>query len=289
MRSLLQALKSIRRSPYQALAASLVLYLTFFIGYSLVLFIFGSNKVINFFETRPQVTGFFDQQTPQSLLEAHQQRLEQEPYVQAVELITQEEALEIYRAQTEQDPLLQELVTADILPSSLEVSTVTIDDLAKVAEIMQTLEGIDEVVYQQDVIDSLRQWTTNLRYVGLTVLAIFSITSLLVVVLITSMRIASKKYETKVMRLIGATKWYIMKPFLVESMLYGTVGAVLSWLTVYILMLYATPAIKSFFGEIELMPIQPSVMLFLLAGGWLAAIILGLIAGLISTRRLFRV
>lgn len=49
MRSLLQALKSIRRSPYQALAASLVLYLTFFIGYSLVLFIFGSNKVINFF------------------------------------------------------------------------------------------------------------------------------------------------------------------------------------------------------------------------------------------------
>ena len=63
---------------------------------------------------------------------------------------------------------------------------------------MQTLEGIDEVVYQQDVIDSLRQWTTNPRYVGLTVLAIFSITSLLVVVLITSMRIASKKYETKV-------------------------------------------------------------------------------------------
>lgn len=175
------------------------------------------------------------------------------------------------------------------MPSSLEVSTVTIDDLAKVAEIMQTLEGIDEVVYQQDVIDSLRQWTTNLRYVGLTVLAIFSITSLLVVVLITSMRIASKKYETKVMRLIGATKWYIMKPFLVESMLYGTVGAVLSWLTVYILMLYATPAIKSFFGEIELLPIEPSLMLLLLAGGWLAAIVLGLVAGLISTRRLFRV
>ena len=72
-------------------------------------------------------------------------------------------------------------------------------------------------------------------------------------------------------------------------MLYGTVGAVLSWLTVYILMLYATPAIKSFFGEIELLPIEPSLMLLLLAGGWLAAIVLGLVAGLISTRRLFRV
>jgi cell division transport system permease protein len=289
MRTFVQALRSIRRSPYQALSASLVLFLTFFIGYSLVLFLLGSAKVLAYFESRPQVTGFFNQATSLEVLQQHQQRLLQEPYVQKVELVSQEQALEIYRSQTANDPLLQELVTADILPPSLEVSTISIDDLGKVAETMKTMQGIDEVVYQQDVVDSLRYWTRTLRQVGAGVLGIFVVTSLLVVILITSMRIASKKYETRVMRLIGATKWYIMKPFLIEGMLYGIIGAALSWLVVYITVLYATPTVQGFFGEINLLPVPPLIMGILLAGGICLAMLLGFIASYISARRLFKV
>jgi len=288
MRAIKQALRSIRRSPFQALAASLVLFLTFFIGYSLVLFLFGSSKILQYFETRPQVTGFFNQDTSMETLVEHQKRLEQESYVQHVDLVSQEKALEIYQSQTADDPLLQELVTADILPPSLEVSTASIDDLAKVAEIMRTMTGIDEVVYQQDVIDNLRYWTSTLRQVGLGVLSIFIVTSLSVVVLITSMRIASKKYETRVMRLVGATKWYVIQPFLIEGMFYGLLGASLSWAVVYIVLLYATPTIQSFLGEIQLVPVDPIVMVILLAGGLGLASLLGLVASFISARRILR-
>jgi cell division transport system permease protein len=288
MRAIKQAFRSIRRSPYQALAASLVLFLTFFIGYSLALFLLGSARVLQYFETRPQVTGFFQQDTPVETLEANKARLEQESYVQNVAVVSQEEALEIYRSQTADDPMLQELVTADILPSSLEVSTTTIDDLAKVAEIMQTMEGIDEVVYQQDVVESLRYWTNSLRQVGLVIFSIFVATSLLVIVLITSMRIASKKYETRVMRLVGATKWYVMQPFLVEGMLYGIIGSGLAWGAVYLVLMYATPGIQSFLGEIQLLPIAPEIMLSILGGGVLFASLLGILASFISARRILR-
>ncbi len=289
MRALKQALRSVRRSPYQAMAAILVLFLTFFIGYSLLLFLLGSGKVLQYFETRPQVTGFFSQKTSLEDLQKHQATLQAEPYVEKVELISQEKALEIYQTQTANDPMLQELVTADILPPSLEVSTATIDDLAKVAETMKNMEGIDEVVYQQDVIDNLRYWTQTLRQIGITVLAVFMFTSLLIIILITSMRIASKKYEIKVMRLVGATQWYIMQPFLIEGMLYGALGASLSWGVVYVALLYATPAIQSFFGEIQLLPVPPEMMFALLGIGVASAVSLGFLAGLISTRRLFRV
>ena len=289
MRSLPQAIKSIRRSPYQALAATIILFLTFFIGYSLALFLLGSSIILQYFETRPEVTAFFQQETTNEALQASVQRLQQEPAVLNVKVINQEEALALYREQTANDPLLQELVTADILPPSIEVSTRSIDDLPRVAETMKTLEGIDEVVYQQDVIESLRSWTTNLRRIGIGVLTIFTIASLLVVVLITSIRIASKKYEIRVMRLLGATKWYIMQPFLIEGMLYGIFGATLAWVAVYISLMYATPPLQSFFGEIALLPVPVTTMLFLLGAGLLIAIFLGLAAGTVSTRRLFRV
>lgn len=289
MRALTQALKSVRRSPYQALAAVTVLFLTFFVGYSLVLFLLGSAKVLQYFETRPQVTAFFKQNTPLEKLQQYQQQLQQDSYVERVDLISQADALEIYRNQTQDDPLLQELVTADILPPSLEVSTETIDDLAKVAATMQTYEEVDEVVYQQDVIDSLRYWTKTMRQVGAGVLAVFTFASLMVVVLITSMRIASKKMETRVMRLVGATKWYVLRPFLIEGMLYGWVGSSLAWFVIYLAVLYATPAVQGFFGEINVLPIAWEVMLALYAGGAGLALILGFIASLISTRRLFRV
>lgn len=289
MRAISQALKSIRRSPYQALAAIIVLTLTFFVGYCLTLFLLGSAKVLQYFESRPEVTGFFVQDTTEETLNTNADRLRQEEYVVNVRIITQEEALDIYREQTASDPLLQELVTADILPPSLEVSTQTIDDLSRVAELMQSMDGIDEVVYQQDVIDSLRNWTSSLRQIGIGVLAVFTVASLLVVILITSIRIASKKYEIRVMRLVGATKWYVMQPFLVEGMLYGVIGAVIAWTVVYLTVLYSSPAIQAFFGDIQLIPVPLEVTFGLLGGGVAIALLLGLFASVISTRRLFRV
>lgn len=72
MRSLPQSLRNMRRSPYQALAAVLVLFLTFFVGYALVLFLIGSHILLQYFESRPQVTAFFSQETTLPELQAYE-------------------------------------------------------------------------------------------------------------------------------------------------------------------------------------------------------------------------
>lgn len=289
MKAFKQASTSIRRSPYQALAATVVLFLTFFVGYSLTLFLLGSAQILQYFETRPQVTAFFKQGTSVSELQSYQQQLQNESYVKEVRLVTQDQALEIYQQQTQSEPLMQELVTADILPPSLEISTNTINDLAKAAELVNGFDQVDEVVYHEEVVQTLRYWTNSLRQVGIAILVVFIGTSLLVVIIITGMRIASKKYETRVMRLMGATKWYIMRPFLLEGMIYGLVGSSLSFLVVYLLLLYATPAVQRFFGEIQLLPAPWEVMTIIWVGGTLGAMLLGLLASFISSRRLFQV
>lgn len=215
--------------------------------------------------------------------------MRQLPVVLDVQLVTQEQALELYREQSGNDPVLLELVTADILPPSLEVSAKSIEDLDDIAIALGELEGIDEVVYQADVVDSLRVWTATLRQVGLGTLFIFLFTSVMVIVVITSIRVASKKYEVRVMRLMGGTQAYIIMPFVMEGVLYGIFGATMAWAAVYVLLLYATPAIQSFVGEVALLPVDPVFMLAVLGGGVLAGSFLGAFASVMSARRLVRV
>lgn len=284
-----QALRSIRRSPYQAIAAWLILFLTFFIGYSLVFFMLGSHRLLQYFESRPQVTAFFQQTTSMEQLEQYKAEYINNQAVKDVKIISQEEALEIYKQQSSNDPTLLELVTADILPPSLEVSTHRLEDLGGVAQSLSQLEGIDEVVYQEDVVDNLRHWSSLLRRIGLGILGIFLTTSLLVILVITSIRIASKKQEIRILRLMGATKWYIQLPFILEGMLYGLLGSFTAWAGVYITLLYATPTIQQFFGEVSLLPVPPEILALTLLSGMGAGMLLGAMASILSARRLFRV
>lgn len=288
-RAIVQALKNMRRAPYQVLAATLLVFITFFVGFALVLFLVGSQRLLSYFETRPQVTAFFDQDIEESTLQTYVTELENKEYVRDVRLITQEEALEIYRQQAGEDPVLLELVTADILPPSIEVSTVNLDELPQAAEDLQGLTGIDEVVYQKDVIDSLRYWTNLLRRIGIGILAIFTAVAVLVITIITSIRVASRKNEIRIMRLMGATKWHIQQPFLMEGVLYGLLGAILAWSSAYLVLLYSTPTLQKLFSEVQLVPVPVASMLLLLAGGLGIGLTLGLVASFLSARRLLRV
>ena len=58
MKKIQDALVAIRRSPYQSVMALLVITVTFFVGYIFSLFVLGTDTILNFFETRPQVIAF---------------------------------------------------------------------------------------------------------------------------------------------------------------------------------------------------------------------------------------
>src|SRR3989344_8065099 len=117
------AWKNIRRSPYQAFAAVFIMTLTF-LAFSLFAIIFyGSSRVVNYFESKPQVTAFFKDAAREEEIDALKKNLVDSEIVSEVKFVSKEEALEIYRDQNKDDPLLLDLVTADILPASLEIST----------------------------------------------------------------------------------------------------------------------------------------------------------------------
>ena len=236
---------NIRRSPYQAFAAVLIMMLTFLTVSFFTFLITGSSKIINFFESKPQVTAFFHNEAKQKDMDALQKKVKDTGRVASIKFVSKKDALGIYREQNKDDPLLLDLVTADILPASIEVSTIKIQDLGVISEMLKKSPEVSEVIYQKDIISTLTSWTNALRKIGIGLIVILSLVSFFIVLTIIGIKISQKKEDIEIMRLIGATSWYIRWPFIFEGIFYGLIGAFLGWGTASLSLLYATPMLSS--------------------------------------------
>jgi cell division transport system permease protein len=278
-------MKAIRRSPYQALVAVLMMSLSFFVASCFLFVLFIANKALQYIETRPQVIGYFEIKATDDQIAAAKTAMQQKEYVAGVKVVTKQEALKIFQEENKKDPLLSELVTADILPASLEVSAKEAQELEKISTDVKALSGIEEVVYQKDLITKLTRWSLLLRQSGVTITAIlFSITLLLVFVIL-SLRVSSKRKEIGIMNLLGASRWYIRGPYVLEGVLYGISGAFFGWLLSFIVLLYATPMIVGFFGSIPVLPMPPIFLLSLLGGSVGVGLLLGLFSSFLAVSR----
>lgn len=284
-RIIVNTYRNIRRSPYQALAAIMVLTLTSLVAYIFILFLISSQTVMQYFETRPQVSAFFKDEVKEASLLEIKGALEKQPYVAKITYVSKAEALKIYQEQNKDDPLLLEMVTAEILPASLEVSANTIDDLPKIKSYFDNTAGVDEVIYQQDIIDALKKWSNAIKVTGVALLTVLGVTSLLIITIIISMKVSSKRAEIATLKLLGATPAFIYLPYIFEGIFYGLVGALTAWVIVYVMLLYATPMLVNFMGDIPLLPIPITQMLLMLGGVFGITALLGVVSGSLSSRR----
>lgn len=287
MRLLKHTWKHIRRSPYQALAAAMIMTLTLFVASLFLLVALGSQKVLDHFETKPQITIFFEEEISTKQIDSLKEKLNDTEKIASIRYVSKEEALEIYREQNKDDPLLLELVTANILPASLEISATDARYLAEINEILKDEPTIKEVIYQKDIVETLISWTGAIRRAGTILVVFLTVISLFIILMVIGIKISSKKAEIEIMKLVGASNWYIGRPFILEGAFYGFVGAVLAWGLSYLLVFYATssPVVLTFFEGMNLLPIDPLFMLEVLGGMVLSGLFIGSLGSLLAVWR----
>lgn len=272
------AFSNIRRSPFQAFAAIFVLTITFFVATTLAILIYSSDKILTYFETRPQVIAFLkDEATPDKISQL-QDRLNQDFRVKEVGFISKENALQIYKDATSDNPLLSELVSPSIFPASLEFSLRDINFAQEVITEIKKEPVVDQVGFTaslggesnlNDTVEKLRTITFYIRVGGGIFAGMLIATSLIVLLVIISMRLTSRRQEVEILDLIGATSGFIKKPIIIEAFTYSVIGVFMGWIFSLILILYSAPSVVSYFKEIPVLPKDP-VYLFILF-----AIILG--------------
>lgn len=288
----------IRRSPFQALAAVLVLGLTFFASTILALLVYSSSQVLNYFETRPQVIAFLKDSAKSEEIALLQNKLTNDPKVKEVKYVTKEEALGIYKKATSGNPLLSELVNPSIFPASLEFSLKNLSFANELVETIKKEPIVSEVGFTaslggetklEDVISRLKRVTWYLRLGGGVLVGVLGITSFFVLLVIIGMRISTRKSEVEILNLIGATPGFIRSPILIESALYSLTGVLIGWITALVLVLYLAPSIVSYFGDIPTLPKATVNFLSLfgifLAGEIIIALTLALFGSMLAISR----
>ncbi|MBI4039951.1 ABC transporter permease [Candidatus Daviesbacteria bacterium] len=282
--------RNIRRTPYQALAAVMVMFLTFFALSIFLMAGFGSQQILKYYESKPQAIAFFKDNTTQSDVEAIKNALTQTGKVTKLKYVSKDDALQIYRERNKNNPVLLELVTANILPSSLEISTITPEDLKPIADIIKKEPVVDEVVFPEDVVASLTQATRFIRVVGGTIVAFLGIFSVLIVTMVIGFKIRIRRDEIEIMKLLGASTWFIRLPFIMEGIFYAMSGAVLGWLLASLILWYFEPLIRNNLGEVSgaIFPISLLFIFSLLLAELLIALIIGALGSFSAVRRYLR-
>ncbi len=286
MRALKTSWQHIRRSPYQTTVAIFVIGVTFYLGTIFALLVAGSQVILNYFETRPQVTAFFKDEVKTGQAEELKNRLEATGKVAEMKYVSKEEALAIYKEQNKNDPSLLEMVTADILPASLEISAKDVNFLSEIAQVLKGEPGVEEVIFQEEMVASLKTWTTNIRRAGLELVGSLILISFLVISVIVGIKVVFRKEEVETLRLIGASNFYIQLPFLLEGAFYGAIGAFWGWGFCYLRVLYLAPNLAEFFHGLPLPPVPPLAFMLLLLGVEIGAgIVIGFFGSFLAIRR----
>jgi len=273
------------RSPYQSLAAILVVSFSLFVIVLFGLLGAGSSTVLQYFESRPQVSAFLKDETKPQEIELIRAKLEAAGKVKSITYISKEDALKIYQEQNKDKPLLLEMVTAKILPASLEISSKNLSFLKEIAEDLKKEPIVEDVIFQEDVIQSLSKWMVTLRKIGIAIGVFLLSVSALTILIILGMKTSQRKGEIEILKLLGASSCYICFPFYLEGILYGLLGAVLSWGLSYLALLYTTPFIVDFLSGIPLLPVPFLFMLKILAGLLGLGVIVGFLGSFLAVVR----
>ena len=242
---------SIRRTPYQSLAAFFILFFTLFMSTVLFIALSFLYGLLGYVETRPQVTVYFQTTYSDDGIFKVRDKLMNSGKVQSIKYVSKQEAFKIYKELNKDNPLLLEMVTSDILPASLEIFAKKPTYLSELADFLKKEPGVDEVNFQKDILDRLLTLTDILRKTTIVFFAFLIFLSILVLTTTTLFKIALKKDEIELLRLLGASNFYIKKPFLFESFLFGLTASLGSFIIILLFLFYLLPFLNSYLKGIS--------------------------------------
>ena len=280
----------VRRSPFQGLAGIMITTLTLLVISVFTLISFGSIQILKYFESAPQVIAFFkpgEDLTDIQIANIRAQ-LEASGRLNQFRYVSTREAEAIYKEKNKDNPLLLELVDYNILPASIEISGKTLDDLPILRNMLTTQEGVEDIVYYEDIVQSLSNWINSIKGIGAGVIGYLTIESILVILVIIGLQIASRREEIEIMRLLGATSWFIRLPYILTGIAYGLIGSFIAWGLSYLLLLYSTPFLAAWLQDIPLLPVPVLFMLAVLGGELVFGALIGSLGGFLATRRFLK-
>ncbi len=295
LRNLKFALNSAWQSFWRNLAVSLAAVLSI----TLILILAGINllvghafsQVLDGFRTKvSQISINVSDDTPLQSVYDYQAQLVADPRVASVKFVTKDEAL----AQFKSDPqnfILTQQIEGNPLDAKLDVQVKNLDDVAAIDAAARQWPGVDPTDptnYQGDFINRMLQLSAWLGLAGDGLLVVLLVVSIVIVMNTIRTAVYHRRKEIEVMKLVGATEWFVRGPFVIEGVMTGLIAASIA---LALLAIGYEPVVTRFRADIGFIPLSydPAFISSLARDLLVAGALLGALGSYIGVRRYVRI
>ena len=295
LRNLKFALNSAWQSFWRNLAVSLAAVLSI----TLILILAGINllvghalsQVLDGFRAKvSEISINVSDDTPLTNVYEFQQQLAADPRIASVQFITKDEALKRFKSDP-QNMILAQQIEGNPLDAKLDVQVRNLDDVASIDALARKWSGVDPTDptnYQGDFVNRMLQLSQWLELAGVGLLIILLIISVVIVMNTIRTAVYHRRKEIEVMKLVGATEWFVRGPFVIEGVMTGLIAAAIS---LALLVVGYEPMVVRFKADIGFIPLSydPAFISSLARDLLLAGALLGALGSYIGVRRYVRI
>lgn len=242
------------RNLWLSAAATMVVVITLVIFCVLAL-LFGVTKYsVEAIKDRVDVSVYFKAGTPETRINDLRQELRNNPKVREAQYVSADQALANFKDKHANDPLILESLVEladNPLPATIQIKAAVLEDYPEI--VRQLNDGpfkndVSKVNFEDNrlLIERLGKVLRIIVSTGIVLVSVFSLIAVLVIFNTITLTIYNRREEVEIMRLVGATNWYIRGPFIIEATLYSLVATVITTSLVAALYSKLIPAATEF-------------------------------------------
>jgi len=242
------------------------------------------NVTLRALETKIDVVAYIKDTADPAGVQNLRDSLGRNADVASVAYVSKDDALARMKQTLGDKAQLLSQVQGNPLPASLEVQLKFASSAPALADTLQHEATIEDVDYKRDVVDRLLAITGFLRLAGTVIVLGLSAIALFIMVNTTRIAMYARRQEIEIMKLVGATDWFVRWPFIFEGMFLGLVGG---FVTSALVALGYQPMLQRISGLLTFLPLAfdpgflPQLLLLLFGAG----VFIGGLGSYISVRR----
>lgn len=218
-----ESFKSIGRNSWMTFASVSAVTVTLLLVGVSVLIMMNLNKVADDLENDVEIKVFVSLDTEEEVVQGLESQISELPGVESTNFSTKEEELtdlvldfgDELSLFEQNNPLFDVFYVKAIDPQQTE----------KVATEIAALDNIENVEYGKDKIQKLFNFLNGGRYVGLVLILALLFTAMFLISNTIRITIVARRHEIEIMKLVGATNWFVRIPFILEGMWLGILGS----------------------------------------------------------------
>lgn len=283
------AFRSMKRNKVMCIASIATVAVSLLILGSAWLLVLNSEHMANAMESELEINAYIRQEITREEALNLRRKFEAIGGVAEVTFISREEGLKSLQERFDENTnILEALGGNNPLPDMYRLKAKIAADVPRIAGEVEQIPEVENVRYGQGVVEKLLALTNWMKTVGIVIVGVIGLAAIFLIATSIRITVFARRREIGIMKLVGATDWYIRWPFFLEGLMVGLVGAVFAVLT---LQLFYSRLVQNVVLTLNFLPIlqDTNVILNVYKSLLFIGAFLGAAGSAISLRRFLKV